>query len=826
MLLTEAQEQLAWEEIIAESSLTILRPEATARQVRDAWRLLQAWMLDCNAADFDYNEDTRAFHQWVRQFKQKCKDNGWLSESRIAHDMILHYKSGGQPGDCPVLLYGFDELTPQQLQLVTAMEEAGCQVRWLDIEAGDNDVHRVSCRDAEHEVGMACRWARQLLENQPSARVGIVAPDLGAKRASLLHGLNEIVSPQCLQPSSESPVPPWNLTLGLPLSQYTLIETAFLLLQLATGRVSVDECSLLLLSPYLGGAREEAGCRALLDGRLRDRADGDVSLGNVIYWSRDTGKPWHAPKLAAMLSEVRELDDARPSRATAGQWASWFSGVLKTGGWATDRGLTSEEYQALEAWRDVMAGFSALDEVAQPFNCTQAITRLKRLCQARIFQPRSGIVPLQVMGLYEAMGQHFDYLWVMDLHDQNWPALPRPNPFIPLPMQRFHGLPHADQARELAVAERITCRLLESADTVVVSYPAKQGEEELRPSPMIAGLPEIEATELPQWPGHSWQAVVRQHHRVEMLEDKQAPPLEEARASGGSGIFRAQSLCPFRAFAEYRLAARPLGTVQPGLDPMQRGTLFHRVLELFWKETKTHAALVDMDDKQRRQAAHDAIEQAIGEMAREFPNTMGSRFSNIEMARLEGLMLQWLEIEAARSPFTVVEFEAEKYGNVSGIDVRLKLDRIDRLPDGRRVIIDYKTGSVTPSKWFDERPEEPQLPLYSTVVGDDVAAVVYAQLKTGKLAFSGVVADERVIPGLPPQRNRQLKEVTDNWPAILEEWQQTIQRLAADFRSGNAVVDPVANDTCEKTYCSLQPLCRINEIDEYRWQQENGGGDE
>jgi hypothetical protein len=43
----------------------------------------------------------------------------------------------------------------------------------------------------------------------------------------------------------------------------------------------------------------------------------------------------------------------------------------------------------------------------------------------------------------------------------------------------------------------------------------------------------------------------------------------------------------------------------------------------------------------------------------------------------------------------------------------LRLDRIDRLNDGSLLVIDYKTGDVSPKSWDLPRPDDVQLPLYA-----------------------------------------------------------------------------------------------------------------
>ena len=198
-------------------------------------------------------------------------------------------------------------------------------------------------------------------------------------------------------------------------------------------------------------------------------------------------------------------------------------------------------------------------------------------------------------------------------------------------------------------------------------------------------------------------------------------------------------------------------------------------------------------------------------MAAQNPKLFTPRFRDIESTRLKQLTMQWLQIEKQRAAFRVVDFEKEVRAEVNGINVHLWLDRIDELEDGRKLVIDYKTGSVNPSQWFGERPEEPQLPLYSMVEGEGICAVLFAQLKAAEMKFSGIVEEAGLIPGLPPTRKGPLQQATEQWPQVLEDWQHTINQLAEDFRQGRAEVDPKKPDTCASSYCELSGLCRIDE---------------
>lgn len=237
----------------------------------------------------------------------------------------------------------------------------------------------------------------------------------------------------------------------------------------------------------------------------------------------------------------------------------------------------------------------------------------------------------------------------------------------------------------------------------------------------------------------------------------------------------------------------------------------HSVLEKVWHALDSHEQLIAMDATQLEALVKTMVGEAIEEIANKYPQTFTGRFRDMEAERLCRHVLEWLALEKQRVPFRVIEKEGKHEATASGVRVQLKVDRIDELSDGRQMVIDYKTGQVKPSQWFGDRPDEPQLPLYSMAVGGDIAGVLFAQVKAGGMAFNGVAADDGLAPGVKSyQRLKQTSEA-DSWSHVLRDWRATMERLGEAFRNGEALVDPKQYPgTC--TYCALKPLCRINEL--------------
>ena len=122
-------------------------------------------------------------------------------------------------------------------------------------------------------------------------------------------------------------------------------------------------------------------------------------------------------------------------------------------------------------------------------------------------------------------------------------------------------------------------------------------------------------------------------------------------------------------------------------------------------------------------------------------------------------------------------------------------------------MLDYKSGQSDIKAWAGERPDEPQVPLYSILQGERLKAAVLAQLHVKEVAAKGIGEEADLFADLiTPDRFADKSQA--DWPALLDFWRTTLERLAQDFIAGEAQVDPKHPiTTCR--YCELHSLCRI-----------------
>jgi ATP-dependent helicase/nuclease subunit B len=825
LLLSDFQEQTLWEEVIrAADSEPLLQVPAAARSAREAWQLLHAWKLTIPRSQESASEDVSAFARWAKAYGQRCTSGNWLDSARLP-DAVRNAIAAGRLTPCmdaqvsreagrrerppprSLIIAGFDELTPQQEELLRAMRAAGVTVTPLTPADQTARVARVGYDDRRTEIHAAAAWARAALE-AGQTRIGVVVPDLSVQRATVVRLFDEALLPAALLPGAEV-VRPYNVSLGESLASRPVIHAALLLLEFGTGSLPVARLGMLLRSPFLAGAVSEASARAQLDALLRQEGEETVSISALLRRANtELAKPQAAaPQMYTQLRAWRDNIPARSKQFIPSAWSEQFAALLKLAGWPGDGPLDSDSHQAVMAWRELLAAFAAQDVVSARSNYAEALATLRRMAGERVFQPQTPAAPVQVLGLLEASGLDFDSLWVMGLDDEGWPPSPRPNPFLPLDLQRTRGLPHASAERELEFARRLTERLAACAGNVVFSHPLNSGDEKRRASPLLQAFPELLPSDFPaSYPGLAAQLFAAR--AIETLSDEQAPALAPGSAvKGGTHLFQYQAACPFRAFATLRLDARAPEEPEPGLDAKARGMLLHSALEVLWNALGSHAALCAMAEGALMDAISAAVHAALEELARDRSQTLTGRFRDIEARRLTRLLRAWLEEEKQRAPFKVVAAEQKTTIKLGGLVVEGRMDRVDELDDGTRVILDYKSGETKIKKWEGERPDEPQLPLYAVDMHkrQPVAAALFAQLRAGDLAFNGLAARTGIAPKVKPAGDSEAA-----WQAQLDAWQITLTTLAEAFRAGDARVDPKEfPQTCE--HCGLQALCRVHE---------------
>jgi len=264
---------------------------------------------------------------------------------------------------------------------------------------------------------------------------------------------------------------------------------------------------------------------------------------------------------------------------------------------------------------------------------------------------------------------------------------------------------------------------------------------------------------------------------------------------------KAQSRCAFRGFAETRLDTDRLERPVPGFNERERGELIHHALEHIWSELRGSAALHAIGRDAEAGLLADGISRALALVCR--TRDPGMRWRNRERERMQALLHKWLEVERLRQPFEVERLEQGAATALhAGLEFKLRIDRMDRLADGARILIDYKTGLAS-ADWRGERPDNPQLPIYALQHPQGLIAVAYGRVNAADCSFIAEAERPAIFKG---RGKASPLEGMASFAALVQLWSRRVENLAADFAAGRAAVAPTLR-ACKT--CRLHGLCRV-----------------
>jgi double-strand break repair protein AddB len=352
---------------------------------------------------------------------------------------------------------------------------------------------------------------------------------------------------------------------------------------------------------------------------------------------------------------------------------------------------------------------------------------------------------LLILGPREAREQGAELLILGGLNDGAWPRLPEPDPWLNRKMRKEAGLLLPERQVGLSAHDY---QIAMAAPRVVLTRALRDAEAETVPSRWInrlmnlmEGLPEKhgpEALKAMRDRGRHWLALTAalEQPTADMQADPRLKPARRPSPRPPVGarpkelsLTRVSLLIrdPYAIYCRYILRLKRLDPLRHEPDAALRGQILHLILEAFVKdrppsETPDEAKARLMDTATRILAdqvpwpAARALWLARLARAADFFLTVDSRDGGLPVA-LEGV------------------------GGVDLTPLNFRLfgtpDRIDRLPDGRLHIIDYKTG--TPPSQAAQKAFDKQLLLAAAMAerdafkgleGSEVAKITYVGLGT------------------------------------------------------------------------------------------------
>jgi double-strand break repair protein AddB len=387
---------------------------------------------------------------------------------------------------------------------------------------------------------------------------------------------------------------------------------------------------------------------------------------------------------------------------------------------------------------------------------------------------------IMIWGTLEARVQGADLVILGGLNDGVWPAQPPPDPWLNRAMRKEAGLLLPERKIGLSAHDY---QQAVAAPKVVLSRAVRGAEAETVPSRwvnrlvnLMEGLPDRhgpEALKAMRARGQGWLDRAAAFdtpvgEAVPATRPSPRPPVAARPKQLSVTEIKTLIRDPYAIYAKHVLRLRPLDPLRPEADPRLRGVVLHEIMEGF-----VRGKAATRDDLLR--IADDVLAQRVA-----WPLARA-----IWRSRIEKAADAFLAFSAGTGGAPVL-LEERGAARLEGLEFTLtgKPDRIDRLEDGRLLVIDYKTGN--PPTADEQKHFDKQL-LLAAAMAERGAFPGLDPGEVARVAYVGVKADFKVVENA--LEAGEVDAVWDKFATLIARYMRATQGYTAR-RAMKTVKDP------------------------------------
>ncbi len=479
----------------------------------------------------------------------------------------------------------------------------------------------------------------------------------------------------------------------------------------------------------------------------------------------------------ALLDQANAWRESLKEPRALPQWQQALRELLQaTGAWSRHQqdAAGAQVLQVLGLHEDLQAQWQQLPQAARRMPLAEFTAWVDEALEAANFRPAQATAAEQVVILpfNQLLGRMVGALVLAGCDEQRLPASPEPaGPWTAAQRQAL-GLP----SREALEAEtRAGWRsALQAPRCDVLWRRSDDNGEPVLPSPLVQALL-LEGQGRPGEDPRELQPLARQ------------PVPRPAAAAPALGVdtlsasaYEDLRRCPYRFFALRQLGLKEADEIDAELDKRDFGNWLHQVLRTFHESLRDSWEPPGASRRLRLEITAEEVTRELGLDEGEF-----LPFAAAWPQARDGY-LAWLETHEAREGAVFEQAESEHRMQLGPVTLVGRIDRIDRLPDGRALVMDYKTesGKTTTDRVADPG-EDTQLAFYAALLDDDQLRAAYVNV--------GDRGDTRTV----------------EQPAVVEARDLLVQGILDDvarIARGEALHALGEGKVCE--FCAARGLCR------------------
>jgi len=467
-LLSQMELRFFFKEIIQQDSNN--QSEVVIDELIKCYHLCKTHFIDISTMSSFSSSPGALLVEWIYELKKiklarDCIDSTDLF--KIVYQTLDKYEKKGK-----YYAFGFKKPTPEQDKLFQIL---GCEL--IKPISPNNTIQALSFIDHEFELQEIAHWAKETSTQNPDHQIGIVIPNLGELQNMIKNIFDQVFASNLIETHRK----PYNISLGISLCQYPLIQHLLYIIKLS--KQIIDDCIdhktliKVITSPFIQGAHKESNNRALSVNRILALGREKSSTNKILSLIKD------CPQLSQTITELRQLKFQ--TKLSLEDWLIVINKLLTTWAFATDRSLTSSEYQLFEKYQNESLILNKLSDFHKKIGFIDAVKTLQTHLNSVVFQAKGGDANIHVLGALEAEGLFFDAAWISNMTSDFLPGAIKTPLFIPAQVCKDYELPNSS-FDAIDKNTKVTLQALKDlSNNITFSYAKSTKNREQLPSPCL-----------------------------------------------------------------------------------------------------------------------------------------------------------------------------------------------------------------------------------------------------------------------------------------------------------------------------------------------------
>jgi hypothetical protein len=230
-------------------------PETFIDELIKCYTICKTYFIDISELSSFGAIPPKLFIGWISKYDKFKTANKCIDHTDLFRASLESLKTQNKEGK--YYSYGFNEPTPEQKKLFEILK-----CRPMLHQGQNKNIPAFSFNNQDTELKTIAKWAKEISLKNPDKKIGIVIPNLN----ELQHIVKTIFDLEFTSTLIETHQKPYNISLGIPLGHYPLIQHLSSVLQISTefikGHISHELLIKVVTSPYIKGAKSERDSRA------------------------------------------------------------------------------------------------------------------------------------------------------------------------------------------------------------------------------------------------------------------------------------------------------------------------------------------------------------------------------------------------------------------------------------------------------------------------------------------------------------------------------------------------------------------------------------